>query len=56
MFELRYGFNMNEDTATSFFSGCGFNSFDAIPQNIGVFLNIATSQMEKFRFFGDKND
>ena len=56
LFELRYGFNMNEDTATSFFSGCGFNSFDAIPQNIGVFLNIATSQMEKFRFFGDKND
>ncbi|WP_236845650.1 FtsK/SpoIIIE domain-containing protein [Campylobacter devanensis] len=56
LFELRYGFNMNEDTATSFFSGCGFNTFDAIPQNIGVFLNIAASQMEKFRFFGNKGD
>ena len=56
LFELRYGFNLNEDNANSLLSISNTSMIKSIPKNQGAFSNQITSNIVYFKPYRDKND
>lgn len=53
--ELRYGFNINDDTASALLSST-MTPMDSIPPNKAVFANLISSELTSFKFFGVFDD
>ncbi|EDZ62780.1 FtsK/SpoIIIE family, putative [Sulfurimonas gotlandica GD1] len=56
LFELRYGFNLNEENANSLLSISNTSMIKSIPKNQGVFSNLITSDIVYFKPYKAKND
>jgi len=56
LFELRYGFNLNEESANSLLSVSNTTMMKSIPKNQGVYSNLITSDTVYFKPYRNKND
>jgi DNA segregation ATPase FtsK/SpoIIIE, S-DNA-T family len=55
-FELRYGFNLNEENSTSLLSVSSTSKIKSISKNKAVFSNLITSEIVYFKPFKDADD
>jgi len=56
LFELRLGFNLNEESTNALLSVSHSSMLKAIPKNQAIFSNLITSDMRYLKLYRGEND